>query len=417
MPRIFVAFLLLLSALPLQAGNWPQWRGPTGIGVSDEIGMPITWDKEKNVTWKIPLPDRGNSTPILWGEQVFITQAENNGKLRSVIAFNRADGKQAWKQSVAFTGTEQTHGDNPYCASSPVTDGERVVAWHGSAGIVAYSLDGKELWKRDLGAFDMIWGNAASPIIHGDHVILSAGPGVRCLLIALNKRTGETVWSHEQTEAQGKDAKEYKGSWSTPVIHKIGGKDQILLNLPKKMCGFDPETGKLLWWCEGLTDLQYTSPLVGGGVIIAMSGFNGSAIGMKEPSATDTGDLTQSHRLWRHEKATQRVGSGVIVGPHCFIMNENGVVLCIDIKTGEQLWARGERAGTGATWSSMVFADGRLWVCNMKGETVVIKADVKFELVSVNPLNDMLRASAVFSDGQVFIRTYGHLYCIGQRKK
>jgi len=183
------------------------------------------------------------------------------------------------------------------------------------------------------------------------------------------------------------------------------------------MCGFDPSNGELIWWCDGLGDLQYTSPLVGAGVIVAMSGYGGPAIGMKEPSATDKGDLTATHRLWRHEKNSQRVGSGVIVGDHVFIMNENGVVYCLSAKSGEQVWGRGERAGTGQTWSSMVHADGKLWVCNMKGETVVLKADTKFEQISVNPIGEMIRASTAFSDGQVFIRGYNHLYCIGERKK
>ena len=412
-----ILFVILMAVLPAFAGDWPQWRGPGGMGISDEKGMPTEWDRTKNVTWKTALPGPGNSTPIVIGDRIFITQAENNGRLRSVIAFNRADGKQLWKQTIAFDGQEPTHDGNPYCSASPVTDGECIIAWHGSAGVVAYDLAGKELWKRDLGKFEQIWGNAGSPIIHGDQVILSAGPGLRHLLVSMDKKTGEIRWTHEQIEAQSKEVGQFKGSWSTPVIHRIGGNDQILLSLPQRLAAFDPATGKLIWSCDGLSDLAYTSPIVGNGTIIAMSGYQGPGIALREPSANDTGDLTASHRLWRHEKTPQRIGTGVIVGQHVYIMNENGVVFCIDTKTGEQLWGRGERAGTGTTWSSMVHADGKLWVCNMKGETVVLKAAPKFEVISVNPLNEMIRASLAFSDGQVFVRTYNHLYCIGPRRK
>ena len=409
--------LILMFASALVAEDWPAWRGSGGMGISAEKGLPTEWDREKNVTWKVALPGPGNSTPIVVGERIFITQAQEKGAVRSVICFDRADGKERWKQSIAFEGKEPTHDGNPYCSSSPVCDGEVVVAWHGSAGLFAYDMSGKELWRRDLGKFDQIWGNASSPVIHGDQVILSAGPGLRHLLVSVHRKTGELQWSHEQTDAQSKEVGQFKGSWSTPVIHRIGDKDQIILSLPRKLCGLDPATGKLIWWCEGLSDLAYASPIVGNGVIVAMSGYQGPAIGMKMPTATDIGDLTATHRLWRHEKTTQRVGSGVIVGEHVYIMNENGIVNCIDTKTGEQLWGRGERVGTGATWSAMVYADDKLWVCNMKGETVVLAAKPKLEVIAVNPLRDMIRASLAISDGQLFIRTYGHLYCIGSRKK
>lgn len=414
-PVLFAALLVVASSA--MAGDWPQWRGPGGMGVSDETGLTTQWDQQKNVTWKVKLPAAGNSTPIIIGERIFITQAENKGAIRSVICFDRTEGKELWKQSIAFEGKEPTHDGNPFCSASPVSDGEVVVAWHGSAGLYAYDLQGKELWRKDLGLFEHIWGNAGSPIILGDQVILSAGPGLRHLLVSLHRKTGEVQWSHEQIDAQSKEVGQFKGTWSTPIVQKIGEKDQLILNMPRKLCGFDPATGKLIWWCEGLSDLQYASPIVGNGVVVAMSGYQGPAIGMRLPGPGDAGDLTATHRLWRHEKTTQRVGSGVIVGEHAYIMNESGVVNCIHTKTGEQLWGRGERAGTGTTWSAMVHADGNLWVCNMKGETVVIKAQPKLEVVAVNPLREMIRASMAISDGQIFVRTYGHLYCIGSRKK
>ncbi|MEX2212767.1 MAG: PQQ-binding-like beta-propeller repeat protein [Phycisphaeraceae bacterium] len=414
---ILLALCLCFITHAAVAGDWPAWRGPTQMGISNETGMPTEWDQTKNVTWKVPLPDAGNSTPIILGERVIITCAEQKGTVRSTICFDRKDGSQLWKQTITFEEKEQTHGTNPYCSSSPVSDGKCIIVWHGSAGIYCYDMSGKELWKRDLGEFDHIWGNASSPVIHGDHVLLSAGPGLRHVLYCFNKKDGAVVWEKELSDSQSKEAKQFKGSWSTPVIHKIGEMDQMILGLPQKLCGFDPKTGEELWHCKGLSDLVYASPLIGEGVIVAMSGYGGPGLAMKEPSATDRGDLTASHRLWVHPKNPQRVGSGVIVGKHVYILNEPGIAFCIDLKTGEQLWGRGERAGTGGSWSSMVHADGKLWICNMKGETVVLKADPTFEVIAVNPMKEMIRASTAFSDGQVFIRTYGHLYCIGKRRE
>jgi len=165
MLRILLALIVALAAAPSLAGEWPTWRGPAGTGIADETGLPLEWNAETNVTWRVPLPGPGNSTPIVWGDRVFVTQSLEEGARRTVMCFNRADGALLWQQAVEFSGEETTHQTNPFCAASPVTDGERVIAWHGSAGLVAYDFEGNELWRRDLGSFHHIWGNAASPVL------------------------------------------------------------------------------------------------------------------------------------------------------------------------------------------------------------------------------------------------------------
>ncbi|MDH3585025.1 MAG: PQQ-binding-like beta-propeller repeat protein, partial [Phycisphaerae bacterium] len=341
-------------------------------------------------------------------------QATSRGAQRSLMCFDRADGKMRWTKAVETRPDELTHKTNPYCASSATTDGRAVYVWHGSAGAFAYDFSGRELWRRDLGTFTHIWGYASSPVLYGDNVIISAGPGLNVFLIALDKKTGQVAWKTPLPAATSREAKQFKGSWSTPVLRRANGRDELILSLPGRVVGFDPGTGEELWHCDGLTDLAYTSPLVGpDGHVVAMSGYGGAALGL---DARGDGDLT-SRRLWLvpNKKNPQRVGSGVIVGDHIYILNAPGVAHCIELKTGRIVWQQrlGKRS---SSWSSMVHADGHLYVNDMQGDTYILDPSPTYRLVRTNPIGEMTRASLAFSDGQVFIRTYEHLYCIGPRR-
>lgn len=408
--------LALLSAsvpLPARAADWPAWRGPHGNGVCQEASLPLNWSATENVAWKTPLPGPGNSTPIVSTGQVFVTCASEKGAVRSVLCFDRADGKPLWRHDTKFIGDEPTHETNPYCSASPVTDGRRVFASHGSAGVVACdAFDGKLLWHRDLGPARHIWGNASSPVLHDNKLILLWGPGPEARLVALDPESGRALWQNDLPEAKPKSADEWKGSWATPVVHRDSdGSATLIVGLPRYLAGFDPATGKEVWRCRGLSDLVYTDALVGDGVIVCMSGYQGPAIGMRIPRKGETGDLTGSHRLWVVEKNQQRVGSGVIAGKHVFILNDPGVAECIELQTGKQVWK--ERAAN-SSWGSMVLSGDRLYVTDQTGQTVVLRAGPKFELLAENRLGETTRASVAPSDGQLFIRTYKHLYCIGQ---
>jgi len=411
MPRFVSSTVLLLAVTTsAAAGDWPQWRGPQGTGVADEQGVPTEWSATENVTWKTPLPDEGNSTPIVFGDRVFITQATESGRRRAVMCFDRADGQLLWDRAIEYTEDEETHETNPYCSASPVTDGERVIAWHGSAGIVAYDYRGRELWHVDLGRFAHIWGNAGSPVLWGELVILLTGPGPNTYLAALHKRTGEEVWKRDLPEAQGKDSEEWVGSWSTPVLHTAGDHAELLVGLPGFLTALDPNDGREIWRCGGLSKLVYTSPLVSGDTVVAMSGYMGPAVAARTGGE---GDVTQSHRLWLVEKNPQRIGSGVIVGDHIFILNEPAIAHCIELATGNVVWQ--QRLGE-TSWSSMACVDGRLYVIDMAGETFILAPETKFRLLARNSVDELTRASLAFSDGQIFIRTYENLYCIGQRR-
>jgi len=402
------------------ADDWPAWRGPRGTGVTAEQGLPLEWSNEKNVLWKMPLPGPGNSTPIVQGGRVFLTSASNKGQQRSLLCFDAKSGKLLWTKTVKYDGQQPTHKTNPYCSSSPVTDGQRVIAWHGSAGVHAYDYDGKELWSKDLGEFRHIWGTASSPVIWKDLVIISAGPGLRAFVAALKKDSGEEVWRYTTPSAVARKIGEFRGSWSTPVLHEIDGQTQLVLSLPNLLVALDPQTGKPVWQSRGLGDLVYTSPLVSDSFVVAMSGYHGPALAVK---AGGQGEITETHRLWRHstrKDLPQRVGSGVLAGGHVYILNEPGEAWCINAQTGEIKWRLplGKRRGRGfegRSWSSLLLAGDRMYALAMSGDTYVLAVDPeKGRLLAHNPIGEMTRASLAAADGRLYLRTYEHLYCIGK---
>lgn len=411
MRRTIAAFILLVSLIidaAVFAADWQAWRGPQGTGQCSEKKAPLTWSPTENIKWKVPLDGPGNSTPIVVGQKVFITHAPAKSNLRSVRCYERMNGNLQWSHEVAYPEKETTHNTNPACASSPVSDGEVLIAWHGSAGLFCYELGGKLLWQKDLGRVDHIWGYGSSPLIHGNLVYLNFGPGTNAFVVALNKRTGQEVWRREFPGQVSKDAAEYRGSWSTPVIHHEAGREVLLLSLPNTLWAVEPATGKDIWSCGGLGDLVYTSPIMGGETIVTMSGYGGPAMAVKSGGS---GDVTETRRLWRHvmPKPPQRVGSGAIVNGHVFIHNEP-YASCIDVQTGEQRWQQrlAERS-----WCSMVHAAGRLYVSNEAGTTYVLEPHVEScKVLAENKLGELTRASLAFSDGQIFLRTYQALYCI-----
>lgn len=386
--------------------------------MAKESKLPLRWGTNENVRWRTALPERGNSTPIIWKDHVFVTQAIEKEHRRTLICFDRKSGKQRWQSGVTYEEKEPTHPTNPYCSASAVTDGERIIASFGSAGLYCYDFNGKELWHRDLGKQHHIWGNAASPVLHGDLCILNVGPGERSFLIALDKKTGKTAWQVDEPGGDygdpkpGQDAKAvWIGSWTTPIIIKHDGRDQLIMSFPKRVAALDPKTGKEIWTCAGLNPLVYTSPLHEEGSIVAMGGFGGSAMGVKTGGA---GDVTETYRLWQHPRAKQRIGSGVIHNGHVYILNEPQTFECYELKSGKLVFDERVR-GPGPkneSWSSMVLAGDRLYVINQSGDTFILRATPKFESLATNSLGETTMASIAPSKGQLFIRTYKHLWCI-----
>ncbi|NLT69375.1 MAG: PQQ-binding-like beta-propeller repeat protein [Verrucomicrobiaceae bacterium] len=421
--KMFSALLALYLALavlaiPVQANDWPSWRGPNGDGkLPDTIAYPTKWSATDNIAWRVDLPDRGNSSPVVAGDRLFLTQSESEGRLRSLICFDTQDGRTLWKKTIHYDKVEATHRTNPHCPASPVTDGKLVFAWHGNAGLFAYDLEGNEKWSRDLGSdYAHIWGpHAASPVLLGSGLILHAGPGPVAKLFALNKNTGKTIWQTDLDEFESTDAKQFKGSWVTPLVLDNAGRTEIPIGLPDYLTSFDPKTGNELWRSAGLGDLCYSNVIVGNGRALYFCGFGGPAMGIKLPGATETGDLTESHRLWADppkgkNQNPQRIGSGQVIGDHVYLLNAPGVMQCSLVETGELLWR--ERLGN-SSWSSMNEIGGTLYVNDTKGTTYLIEPDpTEMKVLAANPVdeNQHTNASPAFANGRIYFRTDAYLY-------
>lgn len=412
-----LAFLSLCLLVNASAADWPSWRGPTNDGVTEETDLPVTWSvSSPNVKWKVALPDRGNSTPVVWGDKVFVTQAIEQEGRRTVLCFDKKTGKQLWAAGTTYTTAELTHGTNPYCSASPATDGEHVIVSFASAGVFCYDMNGKEIWKRtDLGEPRHIWGNGTSPVIAGDRVFLNFGPGKNTALLCFDKKTGKTLWKHEEPggDSGEGESKKWLGSWSDPLLRKVGDHYELFMTYPGRACAFDPLTGKELWTCDGLTPLVYNSPLYADGIVVAMCGYGGSAMAIK---AGGSGNVTNTHRIWLLPRVPQRIGSGVVYQGYHYILTDGGFVECRDLKTGEQVY--NERLkGPGPVsqnWSSLVRSGDRLYAVNQGGDAFVFKASPKFELLSTNSLGEKVIGSIAVSDGLLFIRGYKNLWCISK---
>ncbi len=403
------------------ADDWPSFRGPAGDGRSTEKSAPTTWSRDKNVKWRVSLPQPGNGSPIVSNGRVFVACASDaEGKQRSLLCFDRKDGRQMWARTVEFPAQEETFEsdhDNAYCASTPVSDGKVVVVWHASAGLHCYDFDGKELWKRDLGVFEHIWGYGSSPILLDGKVILHTGPGKREFVTALNLADGKTLWETEEPQKGESTSKnendKYKGSWTTPLVVRADGKTQILCSLPTRLAAYAPEDGKVLWWSDGIRfnngDVTYSSPILVGKTILAFSGYGGPTMGVRLGGKDD---VTAANRLWRTKSSPQSIGSGVAIDGFVYHPYEP-VIACIKPETGEIVWK--DRAKGGNFWGSIVSAGGRLYVTDRKGTTIVFKPNPeKFELVAANELGEKTNATLAVSDGEIFIRTFKALYCIAE---
>ncbi len=420
----FTLLVALCAGWPVasQAGNWSSWRGDlAGTGIVRDGELPLKWDTKKNVRWRVPLPDRGNSTPIVWGDKVFITQATESDKQRSVICFDKKNGALLWQKGVKYTKPEQTHKTNPYCSGSPVTDGRVVVANYASAGVAAYDLDGEELWHRDLGPQEHVWGNGTSPVLFGDICILYHGPGSNSTLYGLDKLSGRTLWKRKIEEKD--DAKRVdgfrgrnggiNGAFTTPIVVEANGRHEVILSGANILWAFNPEDGGELWKCSGLNPLVYTSPVYDGNVVLSMGGYFGASIAVKPGGK---GDVT-AKRVWHDPRSKKnRLGTAVIRNGYAFFANMSGFAECVDMKTGKVVFEERlpSTANNAASWASPILVGDRVYVTNQSGDTNVFRAGPKFELLATNSVGEYSNSTLAASDGAIFLRTHKSLWCIAE---
>jgi outer membrane protein assembly factor BamB len=431
-PALALMTILFTVALAPSADNWPSWRGPTADGIaSADARPPLNWDTEKNIKWKAPLTGRGSATSIVWGDQVFIVTASNTGRdakpeelphrdpkleVRTtapkqfykfeVISFDRTTGKEKWRQTAAeavpHEGHHQTHS---YAAGSPATDGKRLYVSFGSFGVYAYDLDGKLLWKRDLGRLTtrLGWGEAVTPVVHGGLLFLNWDQEQDSKLIALNAANGETKWETPRNE---------RTTWNTPCVVEHNGVTQVIVNGTNRIRSYNAADGKLIWECGGMTVNPIPSVLVADGYAYALSGYNGA--GAVAIPLDSKGDVTDSKTLrWRYGKGTPYVPSAVLHDGRLYFTSKNTNVLTIlDAKTGQPKLADERLPGVIDFYASPVVADGRIYLVGRTGTTLVLKAGDKAEVLATNKLNDPIDASPVVCGKQIFLRGERYLYCI-----
>lgn len=417
--RFSRAMSFFLCATAIAAGawaadgsNWPMWRGPRGDGQSTETGIPVTWSGTDHVAWMTRIPGKGHSSPIVWGDRVFVTSAIENASepaQRILVCLNRADGKILWQRTVVTSPLEHKHRLNSYASATPATDGKLVFVSffeEPKIQVVAYDFDGKEVWRVSPGQFHSVHGFCSSPVIYKDLLILNGDQDAPAYLVAFEKATGKERW---RTDRPNKTR-----SYCTPIIANLAGKTQMVLSGSKCVASYDPDTGKQIWIIDGPTEQMVASLVQTQGVVFYTGGFPDLHILGVDPSGT--GNVTQTKILWRDGKpkgegrAVSYVPSPIAHDQWFFIVSDNGLASCYEAKTGEVLWR--QKLGRHHSASAVSANGDLLYFTSDAGETFVIKAGPKFELIETNELGEEVRASPAISNGEIFIRGVENLYCI-----
>ena len=412
-----LAVITSSSQAPVFAENWPNWRGPTRDGVSSETNLPVEWDTRKNVAWKLEMPDWTGSTPIVWEDRIFLNVA--GGTNLELWCVDRDTGQTVWKRFLS-DGNHRERKQN-MSSPSPVTDGERVWVMTGTGILKAFDFGGTELWMRDIprshGAFGLNWGYASSPLLHRNALFVQVLHGMKTddpsYLLRIDGDTGDTVWRQERpTEA----VRESPDSYTTPALLQYDGIEEIVITGGDAVTGHDPETGRELWRADGLNPQRnrsyriVASPVVRDDMIYAPTRVRP----MLALRAGGRGDVLASHVVWQSDNGPD-VPTPVTDGEYIYIVNDRGIIYVHDAKTGELVYGR-QRIQPGTYSASPVLADGRIYVTNEAGLTTVFRTGPEFEVVAQNALDDYCLSSPAISDGQIFIRTTGYLYAIGQRR-
>ncbi len=412
---VFILFALFIP--PLTAEEWPQWRGPMLNGTSSEKNLPIRWSTTENVTWKLAMPERSGSTPIVWGDYVFLNVGE--GSNLSLWAVDRTSGAVRWKRPLS--GGNRRMMKQQMSSPSPVTDGRSVWVMTGTGVLKAFDFSGKELWGRDIqadyGRFGLQWGYASSPLLFEDSLYVQVLHGMHTddpsYLLRIDKATGKTVWRVlRMTRARF----ESPDAYTTPALLKHGNSTEIVITGGDVVTGHDPATGQELWRADGLNpsnDGSYrivASPVVYGDLLFAPSRER-PLLALKPGGR---GDVTKSHVLWSFNNGPD-VPTPVSDGTYLYSINDRGILYCLDARTGKVIY--GPQRLRNATYSgSAVLADGRIYITDEDGVTTVIRSGPKFELLSQNDLQDYTLSSPAISDGQSFVRTASFIYAIGRRQ-
>lgn len=417
--------------------HWHQWRGPDATGVSRTANPPLHWNENQNVKWKVAVDGKGTSSPIIWGDKVFLLTAIDTGLKDSsipdpedqpksnffdikrpntqhgfvVLCFDRASGKERWRRTATTKiPHEGAHNDNDFASASPTTDGQRLYCWFGSAGLFCFDLDGNKLWERDLGKAKVgsSLGEGGSPVIHRGKLVVVRDHSGQSTIEVLDAKSGTPLWKGDRDEGN---------AWSTPRVIEHHGKTQIITAASGFVRSYDLDSGDIIWQCRGLTGNVIPCPVVDGDHVICMSGYEGYAAMALPLSAT--GDISGSEKiLWKKNRGTPYIPSPLLYDGLLFYNQSNQSILtCVDAKTGKT-WFGPERIGKlSGIYASPVGAAGRVYLTGRGGKTLVIKRSNQYEELATNRLDDRFDASPAIAGNQLFLRGAKSLYCLEKEAK
>jgi len=397
---------VLAACVPVLAENWPGFRGPRGDGTSMEKGLPLQWSPTENIAWKVVVPGRGHASPVVWGDRIFLVSALEETGERVLLCLDRRTGKTLWQRAVLKAPMEQIHPLNSHASSTPLTDGERVYVSfldRDRMFVAAYDLEGNRQWEVRPGPFASKHGYCSSPILYKDRIIVNGDHDGEGFLVALKRKTGETVWKIARPNNTR--------SYCTPIIREVAGQPHMMLSGSKCVASYNPEDGSLRWILDGPTEQFVAAPVFNGKLLFLTAGYPELHIMAIRPDGS--GNVTSSHVAWRTRRGAGYVPSPIIHGPYLLNVADGGFASCWLADTGEQLWT--ERTA-GHTSASPVSSEDRVYFQADRGVTTVIRPGRTFEKLAENSIGEETYASPVVSQGQIFLRGVTHLFAIGQGK-
>lgn len=391
-----------------KAQNWPCWRGPNGDGTSIETSLPTRWDSITNVVWKVPVPGKGYSSPVIWKEKLFITTALQETQEKILLCYDCKTGKLLWQKTVLKTRFESKHDNNSYASGTPATDGIRVyVSFLDGKDVVvsAFDFSGKQVWQQRPGTFSSPHGYSCSPVLFEDKVIINGDSQGDSFVAALDKADGHMVWRVPHDKPSH--------SFSTPIIRKIAGKTQMIFCGNKEIASYNPDDGSKYWFVSGPSEDFCSSPVYNdkNGLVLVSSAWPERTLVAVKPDGH--GDVTRSHVVWQSREGAYYVPSPVCNDNFLFSTMTTGKVHCIEASTGKILWIE----DLGMQYSSPVIAEGLVYMPNDEGVITVIKPGPKFEYIAKNLIGEKMFASPAISNGKIYLRGYQHLFCISKNGK
>jgi len=396
--------VLFVSCAALLADSWPEFRGPTGQGHSTSTGLPLIWSESHNIVWKIPTPGRGWSSPVILGDQIWITTATEEGHSLRALGFDRASGRMLHNVEIFHLEQQRSiHGKNSYASPTPILENDRIYVHFGALGTAALKSSGEILWKTQELGYEHGHGPGASPALYGGLLVISCDGTDLQYVAALDKNIGRIRWRTPRREGAM--------AYSTPLVIQTGNVQQVISPGGHQAVSYDLKTGKELWWIRYNGFSQVARPIFGHGLVYIINPALGHPV-LFAVRPDGHGDVTKSHIVWSRQRAVSLTPSPLIVGDEIYLVSDNGIATCLDAKTGQERWMVRLNGNFSA---SPIYADGRIYFLNEAGETTVIEPGRKFERLAENHLDGVTLSSMAVAGQAIFLRTDSSLYRIENR--